>query len=269
MYIIKQTFKKNIMVNNNIIEHSINLEDYIENFINTELLFKNINGYITLKLKKYKYIYPKLITNKLYIHNKYIITSFIEFETLKFFKNQVLDNFKLSDTNKFDDLIFLYNDFNENIKITAVDINNSIQYKKNNNLVRILKINYINNIVNLIVEKVDHMTYFGHISYFKNNIDNLETYKLDISPFLTLTKDYKFNISIYKKKETLTMQEIIDKLIKLPKKNTFIITFNKNNIEITEYDDKNGDILYNGTDIYLINTLIEFNNYCVISNTSV
>ena len=97
MYIIKQILKKNIMINNNVIENSINLDTYIENYINSELLYKNINGAIMLKLRKYKYLYPKLITNKLYINNKYIIKTYIEFDTLRFYKNQIIDGFDLSE----------------------------------------------------------------------------------------------------------------------------------------------------------------------------
>jgi hypothetical protein len=261
MYTIKQTLKKNIMINNNIIENAINLENYIENYINTELLYKNINGAIMLKLRKYKYLYPKLITNKLYINNKYIITTFIEFDTLKFYKNQIISGFDLSETNKFEDLILLNKDYNEKIKITAVDLNNSEQYKKKNNIVRILNINYIDNKVNLIVENVNDK-YFGHINYFKNNT-NINN-QIDITPFLGLTNNYKFNILFNKKKETLNINEIIDKLTKLPKKNTFILKFNKDLIEMTETEE---DITYNNVEIYLVNTLIEFNNYYLIKTT--
>lgn len=254
MYIIKQSFKKNIMINNNIIENSINLEDYLENHIEKEFLYKNLNGYLTIKMKKYKYFYPKLITNRLYIHNKFVVSTFIEFETLKFYKNQILDDFILSETNKFEDLIFLHKMFNDKIKITAIDLNTSAQYNKDKNIIKILDINYIDNNVNLIVERVND-NYFGKINYFKNNIDKD---KIDTSPFLTLSANFKFNILFNKKKEIMTIHEILDKLTKLPRKNTFIITFNKNLIDITETEEH---ITYNATDIYLVNTLIEFNNY--------
>jgi hypothetical protein len=266
MYIIRQTFKKNIMLNNNIIENCINLDNYIENYINTEFLNKNINGYITIKLKKYKYLYPKLITNKLYINNKYIIKTYMEFDTIKFYKNQIITGLKLSEetTNKFGEITFLTKTFNENIKITAVDINvNSIEkYKKDNNIVKILNINYIDNKVNLIVENVNE-NYFGTIIYFRNNyIDKNNT---DISPLLDISKNFKFNIAFStnnKKKENLTINEIVDRLNKLPKKNTFIIKFNQHLIEITETEE---NITYKEIDIYIINTLIEFNNYYLIT----
>jgi hypothetical protein len=258
MYIIKQVFKKNIMVHNNIIENSLNLDSYVENYIQTELLNKNINGYITIKMNKYKYIYPKLITNKLYIHNKYIVSAFIEFDTLKFYKNQIIKNISLSEENKFEDLIFLYKNFNDKIKITAIDLNSSTEYAKNNNTIRIIDINYINNNINLIVENASD--YFGNIQYYKNNIDKD---KNEMLPFLNIPESFKFTITINKKNDYFNIHEVYDKLIKLPKNNNYIITFNKNSIEINETDN---DIIYNHIDIYLINTLIEFNNYYHFSN---
>ena len=258
MYISKQIIKKNIMINNNVIENCINLDEYIDNYIQTELLNKNFNGYITIKMRKYKYIYPKLITNKLYTHNKYIVTTFIEFDTLKFYKNQVLKDISLAKENKFEDLIFLYKNFNDKIKITAIDMNSTTEYSVDKNNVRILDINYINNNINIIVEKVN--TYFGTIQYYRNNLDNN---KEDFTQFLNIPDDFRFNINFNKKKETLNINEIYDKLTKLPKKNTFIITFNKDAINFTETEE---NITYNAINIYLVNTLIEFNNYYQITN---
>ena len=257
MYVIKQVFKKNIMVHNNIIENSINLDSYIENYIQTEYLNKNINGCITIKMHKYKYLYPKLITNKLYTHNKYIVTTFIEFYTLKFYKNQIIKDVTLSKENKFEDLIFLYKNFNDKIKITAIDLNSNTEYNDNQNIVRIIDINYINNNINLITEKVNK--YFGTYQYYKNNVDKD---KNEIVQFLNIPVSFNFNITINKKKENLNINEIYDKLIKLPKKINYIITFNKDSIEFNETDE---NIIHNTIDMYLINTLIEFNNYYQIS----
>ena len=178
-----------------------------------------------LKLRKYKYLYPKLITNKLYINNKYIIKTYIEFDTLRFYKNQIIDGFDLSEINKFDDLILLTKNFNEKIKITAVDLNTSSEYKKHNNTVRILSINYIDNKINLIVEKIDE-NYFGYINYFKYSSNIKNDNSVDITPLIEYTKNYKFNISINKKKQNLNINEIINELSKLPKKNSFAIKFN-------------------------------------------
>lgn len=253
MYVSKQVVKKNIMINNNIIENSLNLDNYIENFIQTQLLNTNINGFITIKLRKFKYLYPKLITNKLYIYNKYIITTFLEFDVLKFYKNQILKDMTLSKENKFEDLIFLYKNINNKIKITAVDMNNANLYSENKNIVRILDVNYVNNSINLIVDKVDK--YFGIIQYYKNNMDNN---KDELTEFLTIPDNFKFTIMFNKKKESLNINEVYDKLTKLPKKNTFIITFDKEYININETIE---NITYNTVNVYLINTLIEFNNY--------
>jgi hypothetical protein len=207
------SFQFSISIHNNIIDTSYNIETFIKNFIENNVLYTQINGLILIKLKSFSYSYPKSLPNIIVDIDRFKIYIEGVFDCIKFVQEMIINDLVINTNNKIDNMQ-LFTKNVDNIIITCIDKNNGV-YKCTNEFAVIKKIHFINNNINVIIEKYDNNilkelhfnTNFNiknrFIDIINNNINKSFKYNIDgtLYDYISLIK----YISLLKKKTNYTM----------------------------------------------------------------
>lgn len=224
MLYFTNSFHFNIIIHNNAIDTSYNIEQFIKDYIEKNILYSQKNGILLVKLKSFNYSYPKMLPNIINNIDRFKILIEGVFDCIKFVQEMIINDLVINTKNKIDNLQ-LFTKKLDNINITCIDKNNNT-YNCKNEFATVKKINFINNNVNIIIDKYDNNklkqlnfnTSFDinnkFIDIINNNINNSFKFNVDgkqydfmslIKFFTTLKKKTNYIMSIDVKKISITL----------------------------------------------------------------
>lgn len=251
MLYFTNSFQFSISIHNNIIETSYDIETFIKNFIENKILYTQINGLILIKLKSFSYSYPKTLPNIIINFDRFKIYIEGVFDCIKIVQEMIINNLVVNKNNKIDNMQ-LFTKNVDNIIITCIDKNNTV-YTCKNDFAVIKKINFINNNVNVIIEKYDNDILKQ--LHFNTNFDINNKFIDIINNNISDSFQYHIDGKMY------NYISLIKLLSSLKKKTNYTITINLKKITIgVSAIDIIPTILYNQ---YFNNLLINLYNYYI------
>ena len=141
MLYFTNSFQFNIIVHNNAIDASYNIEQFIKDYIEKNLLYSQKNGILLVKLKSFNYSYPKMLPNIINNNDRFKILIEGVFDCIKFVQEMIINDLVINTKNKIDNLQ-LFTKKLDNINITCIDKNNNT-YNCKNEFATVKKINFI------------------------------------------------------------------------------------------------------------------------------
>ena len=251
MLYFTNSFQFNISIHNNIIEASYDIETFIKKFIENNILYTQINGLILIKLKSFSYSYPKLLPNIIVDFDRFKIYIEAVFDCIKIVQEMIINDLIINTNNKIENMQ-LFTKNVDNIIITCIDKDNNV-YKCKNEFAVVKKINFINNNVNIIIEKYNNdllkklhfNTKFDINNKFIDIINN------------NISDTFKFNID----GKSYNYMSLIKLLSSLKKKTNYTMNIDSKKITIRVSPiDIIPTLLY---DQYFNNLLINLYNYYI------
>ena len=244
------SFRFSIIIHNNIIDVTYNIDEYIKKYINNNMLYKQKKGVILYELKSYSYSHPKSLPNIIYNCDRFKIFIEATFNCVLFVQEMIINDLVLNTNNKIEKLAILSKSINEQLNITCIDKHNN-KYTCTDYAV-IKKINYINNNVNIIIEKYTNTINKIHFNTDfdkNNNLINIIKQNID--------KSFMFNVD----NKPLDYISLIKHLSTLKKKTNYIMSIDLKKITLTENTlDIIPEIII---DQYFNNILINLYNYYI------
>ena len=250
MLTLVHTFNFSIIINNNLIDYCLNIETNIKNYINDNLLYKNNQGLILIKLLSFSRSEPKLLPNNIIETNKYKIYIEAKFECLKFIQDMIINNLIINKNININNINIFLKKINNDLTITCIDKNKN-NYSCNDFAI-IQKVHFINNNLNILIDKFDptltRSILFNSSFDINNNFINIIQYNIHSS--------FKFHID----NKQLNFKDLLAYFNTLKKNTNFIASFNSNKIVLLH--EKNNLIPLPLIDQYFNNLLLNFyNNY--------
>lgn len=249
MLYFTNSFQFNIIIHNSVIDTTFEIETYVKNYIEKNLLYTQKNGLVLIKLKSFCYSYPKMLPNIINDNDRFKIFIEAVFDCIKFAQEMIINDLVINTKNKIDN-IQLFTKKVDNINITCIDKNNNT-YNCKNEFAIIKKINFVNNNVNIIIDKYDNNKLKQ--LHFNTNFDVNNKF-IDIINN-NINNTFKFNVD----GKAYDFMSLIKHLSSLKKKTNYIMNIDVKKITIlSDTADIIPSILY---DQYFNNLLINLYNY--------
>lgn len=218
------SFQFSINIHNNVIEIAYNIDTYIKKYIEENILYKQKNGLMLFELKSFKYSYPKSLSNIIYNNDRFKIFVEAVFNCIKFVPEMIINDIILNTNNKIEKISLFTKHINDQINVTCIDKHENTYTCRDYAVVK--KINFINNNVNIIIEKFDNNVKQLHFNpNFDQNNNLIDIIRQNIDDSFVFNVDCKRH----------DFMSVIKQLSALKKKTNYIMTIDSKKITISEY----------------------------------